>query len=202
MFTDTQKKPFYLAVLLAIALLAYCLPWLHNAGVSLSLNAYDLAEWTTLHPSVRAANPSLITSLLLRLPLPCLGLAIAFGNITRSRIVKIILLGLLSLALFPPLEFFTSARNDPNYQQLFALALITFITGLVVPVFTSPKQKHIIVIVLMIVGLIAALVGTLQANSLMETFKLPAQLGLGIVLIVLTYIALIYREATHYKQAL
>ena len=55
---------------LLLALIAYSLPWVVGPGAALTLNAYDLAEWTSLHPAVRtAALPFALTFGLRLLPL-------------------------------------------------------------------------------------------------------------------------------------
>ena len=58
----------------------------------LKFGAYDLAEWTSLHPSVRSGNPALLTALLLRVPLACLGLIICMGFLQKT-------LGIMRLAV-------------------------------------------------------------------------------------------------------
>src|SRR5512143_758636 len=59
------------------ALIAYYLPWIANRAAALSANAYDLAEWTSLHPAVRGASVPLVAPFLLRAVLG--GLALLFG---------------------------------------------------------------------------------------------------------------------------
>jgi len=62
---------------LILAFFAYLLPWLHNPGQALTLGSYDLAEWLSLHPGVRAQTPPMLASLLLRLHLVILAGLIA-----------------------------------------------------------------------------------------------------------------------------
>ena len=95
-------------------LLFYLFPWVVNPGVSLSLGGYDLAEWASLHPAVRDATPALFTSLLLRLPLACLALLIAFT--AQRRLLPVLIVLIAALGLLPPPEFI-KATNDPNYRQ-------------------------------------------------------------------------------------
>lgn len=164
----------------AAILLGWCLPWLSTPGVSLSFNAYDLAEWTSLNPVVRSANPTLLLTLLLRLPLPCLALAVIW--LIRNPILRLIIVGVIALALLPPLEFFTGAGADPNYQQQFALAIASLILGLLAFVKPLQKARLWIVIALLLLGLVGSLVGLLQTLHLMEDFKVPVQVGIGGVL--------------------
>ena len=113
-------------LVIALMLVFYAFPWVVNPAASLSPNAYDLAEWTSLHPAVRAETPMLLTSLLLRLPLACLALLIAFR--ARRNWFSVIVVLLIGLALLPPLEFIKTL-GDPNYDQQAALAAITLIGG-------------------------------------------------------------------------
>jgi hypothetical protein len=115
--------------LLAFALVTYTLPWVINSGVSLSLGAYDLAEWSSLHPAVRASNPPFLATFLLRFPLACLGV-IAALMASKRRWPKLTASILIALALLPPVEFFTQYRDDPNYRQQFALALLVLLVCL------------------------------------------------------------------------
>jgi hypothetical protein len=115
--------------LFALALVTYTLPWMVNPGVSLSLGAYDLAEWSSLHPAVRASSPPFLATFLLRFPLACLGLMAALMPPER-RWLRITVSFLIATALLPPVEFFTQYRDDPNYRQQFALALIVLLVCL------------------------------------------------------------------------
>jgi len=56
-------------LLAAAALIGYILPWTVNNSAALTLNAYDLAEWLSLHPLSRANTPPLMASFWLRLQL-------------------------------------------------------------------------------------------------------------------------------------
>ncbi|MFN8529394.1 MAG: hypothetical protein U0670_12340 [Anaerolineae bacterium] len=64
---------------LSLGLIGYFSAWVVNPGVALTLHAFDLAEWASLHPVVRA-EPMLITTLLLRLPLLCF----AYSRLVRA----------------------------------------------------------------------------------------------------------------------
>ena len=50
---------------LVVSLIAYILPWVNTRATGLTLGAYDLAEWASLHP----ASIQLLPSLLIRLQL-------------------------------------------------------------------------------------------------------------------------------------
>jgi hypothetical protein len=166
-------------ILLILCFAAYCLPWVINPGISLSLGAYDLAEWTSLHPAVRAASPALLTTLLLRLPLACLGLLISLTSKPHSRSLPFALTMLVSIALLPPLEFFTQAANDPNYQQQFILSMLTALVGILLVMVRLEYTRNLLMIALALIALTSSVAGVLQSHELMRSFSLSAQLGLG-----------------------
>jgi len=163
--------------LIFLALVAYCLPWLLNPGVSLSFGVYDLAEWTSLHPVVRAGSPPLLLTLVLRLPLICLTVMFAFSR--AHILLRAIFVLVIAAALLPPLEFITQSPDDPNYRQQFFLALATFgIGGIGLSGFLA-RWHRMIQIGGGIVGAVTAIWGLAQAYELMNAYRLPVQLGLG-----------------------
>lgn len=175
-----KQQPQWLLLTIGIlGLAAYCLPWLTNPGAGLSFGAYDLAEWTSLHPAVRGGNPMLLTSFVLRLPLATFGLivgAMVFKNNTGIRVIFVLL---VAIALLPPLEFFTQYRDDPNYQQQFALAIMTATVGLGSIVIRSPRSNKALWVTFALIGAISGLAGLIQSYNLMQGFELPTSLGLG-----------------------
>lgn len=192
MAENTQIKTLLWWMLVGLALLSYCLPWVHNPGISLSLNAYDLAEWATLHPAIRAASPSLMTSLLLRLPLPALALAIALSSL-QSKSLKLMLICIAAVALLPPLEFFSSNLEDINYRQQFILAMSTLLGGVFGLTGFSQKRRYILAIALLAVGLLTTLIGVTQAYGLLVEFLLPVQYGIGsLAMMVASALMIIY----------
>src|SRR5262245_8162468 len=98
-------------LIVILALLAYCAPWLVNNGAALTPNASDLAEWTSLNPATHVSSPPLLPSFLLRLPLVCLALILAFSHKTNQSFgwISAAYVLLTALALLPPLEFITQA---------------------------------------------------------------------------------------------
>ncbi len=174
-----------LATLLMLAL--YALPWLVNPGVSLTPGAYDLAEWTSLHPAVRGETPALLTSFLLRLPLVCVGLLIAFSA-RGNKLVPAIAVLLIAAGLLPPLEF-VRALGDVNYQQQFALALITLVGGAIGLSGILARRHQAIVVTIAMIGAAASIVGLFNGYQLMRWFELPVQIGVGGVLLALAFAA-------------
>ena len=183
--------------LLFLALVAYAIPWVVNPSIGLTLTAYDLAEWTSLHPEVRNESPALLTSLLLRLPLMCLAIIVGFAAPTpplRSSawwLALVFVLFLVASAL-PPLEFFIEARNDTNYQQQFFLTVGAFVSGLIGLTGLLPKLRPYVVILFGGIGGLAGILGLLEAQRLMIGFSMPVAIGLGPVLLILILIAVMW----------
>src|SRR5438477_2332337 len=102
---------------LLAALAAYYLPWINNRAAALSANAYDLAEWVSLHQAVRDASIPNLAPFLLRAVLGGLALLFAVRALKalsgRARWAYSFLALLLAVTLLPPLDFFRGAWNDP-----------------------------------------------------------------------------------------
>jgi hypothetical protein len=170
------------SLLIFLALVAYCLPWLLNPGVSLSYGVYDLAEWTSLHSAVRASSPSLLLTLVLRLPLVCLTIVVEFSR--RQVLLRTIFVFIIAAALLPPLEFFTQYPDDPNYRQQLVLAVAAFLIGGIGLSGLLSRWHHIIRLTASFAGAIAAIWGLAQAYELMNTYQLPVRIGVGGILFI------------------
>jgi hypothetical protein len=183
------RFPALLLLLCLLMLLAYITPWMNSPAVSLSPGGYDLAEWTSLHPTVRAEQPPLLTTLLLRLPLMCIALITAFAPLRTSPTLLKIVSGVLALALMvgqlPPPEFFTSAAGDPNYQQQFTLAFISLVGTLLAWSGLINRVRRLLIILVALGGAAAGLVGVLSAAELLRGFALHAEPGAGSWLLAL-----------------
>ena len=187
MTNDLRHQTKYFTLILIAVILAIimnALPWLTNPGAGLCFGAGDLAEWASLHPAVRAASPPLLTSFLLRLPLVCLALITGFSApppILKSRAwwIAAMVSGVILVLLFPPLEYFTIAQNDKNYQQqimLVGTALVGCGLGLS-RILASWRGRA--VILWAITGAGSGLVGLQKSYDLMRNFDLPVQIGIG-----------------------
>lgn len=171
-----------LTLLIALVAVAYCIPWVINPNIGLSLGGYDLAEWTSIHPTVRGSTPALLTTLLLRLPLVCLAIATTLVTFPQRPVLRLTLALLVAASLLPPIEFFTQSSGDPNYQQQFVLALLAGgISSLLVAPGANRLQKPLIIAVALI-AIVSSFLGITQAYRLMEGFALPVQIGMGGIL--------------------
>ena len=182
-------------VILAIA--AYFLPWITIRNTaSLSMTAYDLAEWASLHPNVPDSAFGPLATLLLRLPLACLGLiAIIFiARLSKQPTVRVLFTITVAIALLPPLEFFTVARDDMNYRQQFMLALSTLLIGIICVQSPTLIRAKFAVIALAMLALIIGLLGQKMANDLLNAFILPNQAGHGAIILPIVLLSIILQE--------
>jgi hypothetical protein len=174
-----QNAPILL-LLIVLGVLGYLLPWVITPSNSLSIGAYDLAEWTSLHPIVRQTLPFLWTTLLLRLPLAILGVLLAsYVGSAFSRLVGFGIIVLTAIALLPPIEFFTTYRDDSNYQQQFVLTVLVLIIGSLLVGWQNKYLQRILPVLLSLLGCLSALVGLVQGYGLLRGFDLPTSIGYG-----------------------
>jgi hypothetical protein len=177
---------------LLAALVAYYLPWLNNQAAALSANAYDLAEWTSLHPAVREASIPLLAPFLLRAVLG--GIALMFGlyalkvQSKRARWAYTALALALAITLMPPLDFFRGAWDDPNYRQQFALSIGT-LTGLVLLAVSrerglAERWLSRLELVVSALTVVAAIVGESPALNAIRSLNIAAPMGIGAVALV------------------
>lgn len=184
------KKPFWWWTLILLALVCYSLPGITTPGASLSMGAYDAAEWASLHPLVRGGSPPLVTSLLLRLPLVCTAFFAGLSSRQPLRWLHGLSVALIAVALMPPLEFFTQASADPNYRQQFALAVVATTSGMLGTNRHIQKWRFSLSIAGALLGAGAYLVGMTQVNQLLSEFKVPVQVGWSSIVFAAAFLIL------------
>lgn len=163
-----------------IALVAYFIPWVVAPTSPMTIGAYDLAEWASLHPSMLGTTPALIVSLLLRLQLSIICGLIALYAIgyPYKWIIRTILL-IIAIAQLPPLEFFLSERGNINYQQQGILALVSLISSYWILVQQQKARRQFLALILPIIGIITSIWGLSYAMTLLEMSSQSVQLGFG-----------------------
>lgn len=202
----SNKNTSILYLCIVFGLVGYILPWIVTPTAPLTLGAYDLAEWTSVHPSephtisvllvpLLSSEPHtisvLIVPLLLRIHLVIITLIIALAVHTdKVRLLAIIIIIPLSIAQLPPLEFLTIATDNINYQQQFILATISLVAGLVLTIFKSMRFVPHISIILVGIGIIATIAGLQQAQGLYTMSLQENSLGAGIIVLCLAYLAI------------
>lgn len=166
--------------LIALMFGLYLLPWVVNPAASLTMNGYELAEWTSLHPAVQASSPPLLTSLLLRVPLVCIALLGAFtSKVDRlsSRIIPGLIVLVVAAGMLPP--ELIQATDNPNSRQQGVLALVTLIGGGIGLSGFLPHYRKWAAAGIAIIGAAASITGLAQGVELLRGFELPVQIGIG-----------------------
>jgi len=199
------RIPYASLLTLLVLLAAYALlPWAVHKTVALTGNAYDLAEWMSIHPAVRAES-LLLTPLLLRLPLVCIAWweALFQGRVGAGYIppvqrhfppLRIAIVILIAIALLPPFEFLTSARDDPNYQQQALLAALALIGGLALVWIRGAwahrdAPLHLVQALIVVLGAGAGLWGTTRALGYWEGMDVSVSIGAGLIVFALAALA-------------
>lgn len=186
-----------------LALLVYFLPWvvIRNTA-SLSMGAYDLAEWASLHPVVRETAPGLLTTLLLRLPLPCLKIMtiIFICRLTKKSVTRALFIMTFAASLLPPIEFFADPGRDMNYAQQFLIAISIVIISVMCIRFPAMIRAKLSVFVLTVFALITSLLGLKLTFDLINSFNLPAQVGPGAILLPVILLTITLIEIRELKN--
>ena len=182
---DSKREHSLLRImLLLLGLLGYLLPWAVAPSAPMTLNAYDLAEWTSLHPAQRQTTPPLLAPLLLRAQLVMLSLAIALS--VSQRWVAAAAVAALALAQLPPFEYVYDIANL-NYRQQFALALVSLAAGLAATRLRHRRMTLLLLILLPAAGIVSVFAGVGQA---LEAFWQPADTGFGPWLLTASYVGI------------
>lgn len=183
-----SKHRIKLFLLIFLGLFGYILPWIVTPTAPLTLGAYDLAEWASLHPSQLHTSPVLLVPFLLRLQLTIL--TWLFALITNNRLIQLITFALviiLAVAQLPPIEFFTIARDNINYQQQLFLTLISLVGGVGLVFYRSPRIISLLGIFLPTIGIITATIGLREAQNLYTLSFQEYSTGLGVIILNLIY---------------
>src|SRR5262249_44393121 len=174
------------------ALVGYYLPWVWHPAAALTANAYDLAEWANLHPAVRNGSTPMLAPFLLRFDLAGIALLCALRAAratTRSgRWLYGVLSFVLAITLLPPIDFFRSAGDDPNYRQQFYLAVGTFFAlAIIVSLWRKailPRYQVILEALLALATLVAAIMGEGLAFGEIRSLQIDVTPGGGVLVFV------------------
>src|SRR5690606_39317288 len=108
------KRAGWIIVCVVAGVVCYLLPWTDHSTAGFTMNGFDLAEWSSLHPAVRASSPPMLASFLLRMPqvAVAIGLALVASALRdpRWRAVGWAAALLVAVRFIPPAEFVQSAR--------------------------------------------------------------------------------------------
>lgn len=177
--------------LLLMALTGYLLPWIIAPSSSMSLNAFDLAEWTSLHPLQHSSTIPLLVPLQLRLQLLILAaiFALISKDLLSGAVVAAVIL-LAAVAQLPPPEFIGQLSNA-NYRQQFALACACALLPFLMWRLKHERHKLRIIISLSAIGIAIAVAGQMQADTLYRLVLEEGEPGLGMFIVAAAYIAII-----------
>lgn len=181
------RRAWGIVIVLAVGVVCYYLPWFTHKTAGFTMNAFDLAEWSSLHPAVRSEAPPLLTSFLLRAPQVALvaALAVASSRLddVRYRWMVRLMAALLALRLVPPTDFFTGTTADPNYRQMaWMTALGLILAAAVVPLHRIVRRWHDgLLAAVLLGGILAGWWGLSRAYTLLDNFEIDVQTGPGIL---------------------
>lgn len=182
-----KKQNTLIYIFIGFTLIAYILPWIVTPTAPLTLGAYDLAEWTSLHPSQPSTSPPLIVAFALRVQLVIIAIIIALiANQHSEQLFSSVLIIILAIAQLPPFEFI-SALDNINYQQQFIFASLSLIAGLILTFWKPSQFIPIIITTLTVIGGILAIVGINEAQNLYRlSFEQPS-MGVGVIIFLISY---------------
>ncbi len=184
-------------VFILLALTGYLLPWIVAPASSMSLNAFDLAEWTSLHPLQRSSTIPLLAALQLRLHLLILAAIFTWvsKDILPGAIVAAVVL-LAAAAQLPPPEF-VGQLSDGNFRQQFALACASAILPLLMWRLDHARLKLRLTMSLAALGIAIALAGQKQADTLYRLALEEGGPGLGMFIAAGAYAGIILVTFRH-----
>ncbi len=184
------SHPFVYFCLLLALLTGLLLPWLLAPNAGMTLNAYDLAEWASLHPAQRVSNPPLLVPLLLRGQLLILcALAGLVARSLREKRAAALVIVVLAVAQLPPIEFVKDIGNL-NYRQQAGLALASLLLGMTALRWLAIRWQPLVSAVCSLLGALTTLVGATLALEAYASLASGGSAGLGVWLVAASYICL------------
>ena len=181
----STRRGLWALLALAGMLVAYHGPWYRHVTAGFTMHAYDLAEWASLHPAVRADAPLMRTSLFLRLGwwTVVAGVALVANAWPDARARWTLRAGALMLALrfCPPKDFFAGAADDPNYRQMLALFVLSVLTvgGAWALERAAWRWQRVAWLAVLVIGVGAGWWGLARAGELLYNFQIDVQVGWG-----------------------
>lgn len=186
-----RRPSALLYVLLVGGLAGYLLPWIVAQTAPMTLNAYDLAEWMSLHPPQWHSNPPYAVPLMLRMQLVIVAcLAGLLATSKKPRTLAVVLIIILAIAQLPPLEFLSNI-NNLNYRQQFLLAGAGLIVSLALIPLKSNGIATFLFVALPLTGGVTAVHGTSEALKVYIHFGHSGEAGAGLWLLVAAYCGIV-----------
>ena len=165
-------------------LLTYSLPWTAQSGAALTLSAYDLAEWSSLHPVVREGFLPFAVTFGLRI-IPALLLVVFVVDSSSRHWERLIMTALIAIALLPPVTFFLQGLNDANHCQQMAVSILTLAMSGISITMTPRALRRALQSVVSVIVIVDSIWSLATALNLMHRFSHAVQPGAGSVLFIL-----------------
>lgn len=184
------SRPLVNISLLMSLLVGLLLPWLLAPNAAMTLNAYDLAEWASLHPAQRGTIPPLIVPLLLRVQLVILCALV--GVVAQCKLEKraaALVIIALTVAQLPPIEFVNDIGNL-NYRQQFGLALASLVLGMTALRWINRRWQPLFIAGFGLVGALTTLAGVALALDVFASLTSGGSAGLGVWIAIAGYVCL------------
>ena len=186
---NRRQHAALLYMFLVAGLAGLLLPWILASSGAMTLNAFDLAEWASLHPSQPGTSPPLIVPLLLRVQLVFLALMVgllAAGGMHRTSAALVI--AVFAIAQIPPLEIVYDP-NNLNYRQQLIMAMASLILGLAALRLRLGRARIWLIAALALAGMVTSFSGLLQSQALYGQLNQAAGAGIGVWVLCLSYFA-------------
>lgn len=193
------QKHFQLLIII-LGLIGYCLPVWKVAFVGLNFNAFDLAEWSTLHPSVQFTSIPLVPALAFRIGL------IGFISLLHLELLAIGVLGpvywliaaLAGIAMLPPIEALNHLSIDLNYRQQLSLSLATWIGLGICYVFKLGKNIWIRKVIVVVTA-VSYITGIFTSKDLFTEIQVTVDSGIGLYVVATSIACLSFSKRVEDK---
>jgi hypothetical protein len=175
-----------------LAILAYLLPWVINESSSLTMGAYDFAEWLS---KLNMYEPAIYYPVLaLRGQLLLLTVFLAFGAqkpyLTLDWWTRFVFGMLLIIAQFPALNMLPSIGTDINRQQQVILAGLSFVILILGLSGFVSHWRNWLWLVTAIFAFLSSVYGLINANDRMDDYALSPFVGFGAIIYLILMLVL------------
>lgn len=173
-----------LAALIVVSCIGYMLPWAAATSSALTFSAYDLAEWTSLIPSVRYGPAPMAVPGQLRSVLIAVTLLVALAPSRRRSWAGVLALaagfGLIAAQL-PPLEYFIGVgfAEDVNYGQQFTFTVLSLIGGVLCWLVPRGAARTAALALTGALGAVVAIVAAAYGIEVLSGLKVGFSPGIG-----------------------
>ena len=185
---NRRQHAALLYMFLVAGLAGLLLPWILASSGAMTLNAFDLAEWASLHPSQPGTSPPLIVPLLLRVQLVFLALMVGLLSADgMHRTGAALVIAVFAVAQLPPLEIVYDP-NNLNYRQQLILAMASLTLGLAALRLRLGRARVWLIVALALAGMVTVFGGLSQSQALYAQLNQAGGAGMGPWVLCLSYL--------------